>query len=55
MSALTRNRSTDTVPNEVMKKYYQERAVGGSGLIITEGTLITRQGCAKALSIQNIR
>ncbi|KAJ6606453.1 flavoprotein NADH-dependent oxidoreductase [Mycena vulgaris] len=44
MSALTRNRSTDTVPNEVMQKYYVQRAVGGAGLIITEGTLITRQG-----------
>ncbi|KAJ7702265.1 hypothetical protein B0H17DRAFT_1043447 [Mycena rosella] len=44
MSALTRNRSTDTVPNEVMQKYYVQRAAGGTGLIVTEGTLITRQG-----------
>ncbi|KAJ7491282.1 hypothetical protein FB451DRAFT_637246 [Mycena latifolia] len=44
MSALTRNRSTDTVPNEIMLKYYVQRAVGGAGLIVTEGTLITRQG-----------
>ncbi|KAJ7739648.1 flavoprotein NADH-dependent oxidoreductase [Mycena maculata] len=44
MSALTRNRSTATVPNEIMQKYYVERALGGAGLIVTEGTLITRQG-----------
>ncbi|KAJ6500547.1 hypothetical protein C8R45DRAFT_1122543 [Mycena sanguinolenta] len=44
MSALTRNRSTETVPNEIMQKYYVQRAVGGAGLIVSEGTLITRQG-----------
>jgi len=44
MSALTRNRSTETVPNEIMKKYYVQRAAGGAGLIVSEGTLITRQG-----------
>ncbi|KAJ7474506.1 flavoprotein NADH-dependent oxidoreductase [Mycena galericulata] len=44
MSALTRNRSSATVPNEIMKTYYDQRASGGAGLIVTEGTLITRQG-----------
>ncbi|KAJ7453197.1 hypothetical protein FB451DRAFT_1281986 [Mycena latifolia] len=44
MSALTRNRSTDTVPNDVMKEYYVQRARGGAGLIVSEGVLITRQG-----------
>jgi len=44
MSALTRNRSTRTVPNDVMKEYYVQRAKGNAGLIISEGTLITRQG-----------
>ncbi|KAJ6537672.1 flavoprotein NADH-dependent oxidoreductase [Mycena capillaripes] len=44
MSALTRNRSTETVPNEIMLKYYVQRAKGGAGLIVSEGTLITRQG-----------
>ncbi|KAJ7751552.1 hypothetical protein DFH07DRAFT_745444, partial [Mycena maculata] len=38
------NRSSKTVPNEIMKQYYDQRAVGGAGLIVTEGTLITRQG-----------
>ncbi|KAJ7138182.1 flavoprotein NADH-dependent oxidoreductase [Mycena epipterygia] len=44
MSALTRNRSTETIPNEIMLKYYVQRAAGGAGLIVSEGTLITRQG-----------
>ncbi|KAJ7805953.1 hypothetical protein B0H14DRAFT_2526310 [Mycena olivaceomarginata] len=44
MSPLTRNRSSSTVPNELMKEYYEQRAAGGTGIIISEGTLITRQG-----------
>ncbi|KAJ7036521.1 hypothetical protein C8F04DRAFT_472030 [Mycena alexandri] len=46
MSALTRNRAIEpgTVPTELMKQYYEQRAIGGAGLIVSEGTLITRQG-----------
>jgi hypothetical protein len=44
MSALTRDRSTDTVPNALMQEYYVQRARGGAGLIVSEGTLITRVG-----------
>ncbi|KAJ7038771.1 hypothetical protein C8F04DRAFT_1220331, partial [Mycena alexandri] len=44
MSALTRNRSSNTVPNDVMLKYYVQRATGGAGLIVSEGILISRQG-----------
>jgi 2,4-dienoyl-CoA reductase-like NADH-dependent reductase (Old Yellow Enzyme family) len=46
MSALTRNRADalTTVPNKVMKEYYLQRAAGGCGLIVSEGTLIARQG-----------
>ncbi|KAF8965455.1 flavoprotein NADH-dependent oxidoreductase [Flammula alnicola] len=44
MSALTRNRAKDTYPTELMKEYYVQRAVGGAGLIVSEGILITRQG-----------
>ncbi|KAJ6606259.1 hypothetical protein DFH09DRAFT_1386936 [Mycena vulgaris] len=44
MSSLTRNRSSGSVPNELMKQYYDQRARGGAGLIVSEGTLITRQG-----------
>ncbi|KAJ7187787.1 hypothetical protein C8R46DRAFT_978591 [Mycena filopes] len=45
MGALTRNRAdVSTNPNEIMKEYYLQRAVGGCGLIVSEGTLVTRQG-----------
>ncbi|KAJ6546898.1 hypothetical protein B0H19DRAFT_244934 [Mycena capillaripes] len=44
MSALTRSRASNGVPNEIMKKYYEQRAVGGAGIIVSEGILITRQG-----------
>lgn len=45
MSALTRNRSIPTnVPNEVNLEYYKQRAIGGAGLIVTEGVLIVQQG-----------
>ncbi|KAJ7611626.1 hypothetical protein FB45DRAFT_312665 [Roridomyces roridus] len=44
MSPMTRNRSSATVPNEIMRQYYEQRARGGAGLIIAEATLITRQG-----------
>ncbi|ESK85807.1 nadh:flavin oxidoreductase nadh oxidase [Moniliophthora roreri MCA 2997] len=45
MSALTRNRAVPTnVPNHVMGEYYRQRAKGGAGLIISEGTLVSQQG-----------
>ena len=45
MSALTRNRSVPTnVPNVVNVEYYKQRAAGGAGLIVSEGTLIAQQG-----------
>jgi len=43
MAPLTRSRSTDThVPTELMIDYYRQRA--GAGLIITEGTGVSRLG-----------
>lgn len=45
MSPLTRSRSVPTnVPNDLNLEYYVQRAKGGAGLIISEGTLISRQG-----------
>jgi len=44
MSALTRNRAPHTYPSDLMKEYYVQRALGGAGLIVTEGILVTRQG-----------
>ncbi|KAF9010822.1 hypothetical protein BDQ17DRAFT_1421148 [Cyathus striatus] len=44
MASLTRSRAPGTIPNDIMKEYYVQRARGGAGLIVTEGTLIARQG-----------
>lgn len=45
MASLTRNRSVPTnVPNDTNKEYYTQRAAGGCGLILAEGTLISQQG-----------
>lgn len=45
MASLTRNRSApDTVPNDYNLEYYTQRAQGGAGLILSEGTLIAPQG-----------
>ena len=45
MSALTRDRSVPTnVPNHVNLEYYEQRAKGGAGLIVSEGILIVQQG-----------
>lgn len=47
LSSLTRNRSESApafgVPNEWMVEYYRQRARGGFGLILTEGTLVEPQ------------
>ncbi|KAF8637926.1 hypothetical protein AX17_002547 [Amanita inopinata Kibby_2008] len=42
MAALTRSRAQGTIPNEIMREYYLQRA--DAGLIVSEGILITRQG-----------
>ena len=45
MSSLTRNRSIPTnVPGDIVLKHYNQRARGGAGLILSEGTLIVQQG-----------
>ncbi|PPQ99234.1 hypothetical protein CVT24_009253 [Panaeolus cyanescens] len=44
MSALTRNRAVNTYPTELMKEYYLQRVRGDTGLIVTEGILVSRQG-----------
>lgn len=45
MASLTRNRSVPTnVPNEANELYYEQRAKGGCGLLLGEGTLVYQQG-----------
>ncbi|MGI1680097.1 MAG: NADH:flavin oxidoreductase [Cellvibrionaceae bacterium] len=40
MAPMTRGFSPDGIPGENVAEYYRKRAEGGTGLIITEGTLI---------------
>ena len=40
MAPMTRNQSPGNVPNERNIAYYQHRAQGGTGLILTEGTCV---------------
>lgn len=46
MAPLTRNRAPDQCPNELMQRYYAQRAdpATGAGLIVTEGTQICAEG-----------
>ena len=40
MAPMTRNMSPNNVPTDAVVEYYRRRAVGGTGLIITEGTCV---------------
>lgn len=42
MAPMTRSKSPDGVPTEEVAKYYQRRALGEVGLILSEGTVINR-------------
>ncbi|KAJ7151606.1 hypothetical protein C8R46DRAFT_1229138 [Mycena filopes] len=56
MSACGRNRADlSTTPSEIMKGYYMQRALGGCGLIVSEATLVSRQGtvCPQSPGIWN--
>ncbi|GJE84577.1 alkene reductase [Phanerochaete sordida] len=45
VASALRNRSVPTnVPNDLNLEYYVQRAKGGAGLIMTEGTLVSQQG-----------
>jgi len=46
MSPMTRSRAINNMPNELMEKYYSDRA--GAGLIITEGTAPSPDGLGYA-------
>lgn len=40
MAPMTRNLSPDNVPGDKSVEYYRQRAAGGTGLIVTEGTCV---------------
>ena len=40
MAPMTRSMSPGNIPNDNVVEYYRQRAEGGVGLIITEGTCV---------------
>lgn len=53
MAPMTRSQSPGGVPNADVARYYRQRAEGGVGLIITEGTTIDRGGASNDPNIPN--
>ncbi len=53
MAPMTRRSSPGGVPDATVAKYYQRRAEGGVGLIITEGTTIARPAASNDVNIPN--
>jgi len=51
MAPMTRQFSPNGIPDENVKNYYQRRAEGGVGLIITEGTTIPHNAASSAVQI----
>ena len=43
MAPMTRSKSKGNIPDDKVEKYYQRRAEGGVGLIITEGTVVNHK------------
>jgi 2,4-dienoyl-CoA reductase-like NADH-dependent reductase (Old Yellow Enzyme family) len=46
MAPMTRAQSTDGIPGKQVAAYYQRRAAGDVGLILSEGTVIERPASA---------
>lgn len=53
MAPMTRSKSPGGVPNQDNLEYYQMRAAGGLGLIITEGTLINHPSASGYPDVPN--
>jgi 2,4-dienoyl-CoA reductase-like NADH-dependent reductase (Old Yellow Enzyme family) len=54
MAPMTRNFSPGGVPNQAVADYYERRAEGNVGLILTEGTVIERPASKNEANIPNI-
>lgn len=50
---MTRQKSPDSIPDAAVARYYQQRAEGGVGLIITEGTTVDRPAASSNVAIPN--
>ncbi|WP_240007096.1 NADH:flavin oxidoreductase [Pseudaquidulcibacter saccharophilus] len=53
MAPMTRTMAPNGIPGEANAAYYERRAKGGVGLIITEGTVIDRPGSKMAPDVPN--
>jgi 2,4-dienoyl-CoA reductase-like NADH-dependent reductase (Old Yellow Enzyme family) len=51
MAPMTRGKSPDGIPNAENVEYYRQRAAGGVGLIITEGTYIDDPAAGKNVNV----
>jgi 2,4-dienoyl-CoA reductase-like NADH-dependent reductase (Old Yellow Enzyme family) len=54
MAPMTRNFSPGGIPNQAVADYYERRAEGHVGLILTEGTVIERPASKNEANIPNI-
>jgi 2,4-dienoyl-CoA reductase-like NADH-dependent reductase (Old Yellow Enzyme family) len=53
MAPMTRSKSPGGTPTEEVAAYYRQRAEGGVGLIITEGTTVNRPGASNDPNVPN--
>ena len=53
MAPMTRSFSPDGIPGEAVAAYYQRRGEADVGLLITEGTTITRGGASNDKKVPN--
>ena len=53
MAPMTRNFSPGGIPNQAVVDYYERRAAGGVGLILTEGTVVERPASKNEANIPN--
>ena len=51
MAPMTRHFSPNGVPNEAVANYYERRAQGGVGLILTEGTTVPHDAASSSVDI----
>jgi 2,4-dienoyl-CoA reductase-like NADH-dependent reductase (Old Yellow Enzyme family) len=51
MAPMTRSKSPDQIPNDQVAAYYRARAVGGTGLILTEGTAPEHRGATNDVNV----
>ncbi|WP_446744801.1 NADH:flavin oxidoreductase [Silvibacterium acidisoli] len=54
LPAMSRESSPGGIPNDATTEYYRQRAAGGTGLIITEGSAIDRKAAINNVDMPNL-